>query len=146
MQTFDSYVTIEIGFINFKLLLVVFKYFQSIFTYSAWVLTTLERHKEDIIFRCIIICIRFVRHIYIFDTYYHRRVDRRPLKNLYFRSKVTKASRSFLHIGISIYADMTITSKYEKEITYPFPNSNDGVVDVWEWIINFLPTLDSEDD
>ena len=27
------------------------------------------------------------------------------------------------------------------EITYPFPNSNGGTAEVWEWICNFIPNF-----
>ena len=30
-------------------------------------------------------------------------------------------------------------SKVWAEITYSFPNFNDATVEVWEWIINFIP-------
>ena len=29
--------------------------------------------------------------------------------------------------------------KLSGEINYPFPNFNDGTVEVWEWISNFIP-------
>ena len=32
-------------------------------------------------------------------------------------------------------------SKVWDEITYPFPNFNGCTVEVWEWIINFMPHI-----
>ena len=42
----------------------------------------------------------------------------------------------------SIYSSDNITCFVAHgcdEIAYPFPNSNDGTVEIWEWMINFIP-------
>ena len=69
-------------------------------------------------------CIRF---IVCWVLLYHRSISETPLKR----------GLTFLSAWISNH----IPSKVWNEIIYPFPRFNGAVVEVWEWINNFIPNF-----